>query len=61
MYFDAASGWLDTPVFNRAGLTLADRFQGPAIIEEMSATTVLYPGQTAVLDAAGNLIVTVTP
>ncbi len=34
---------------------------GPAIIEEMSATTLLHPGQTAMLDAGGNLILIVAP
>jgi len=60
VYFDAATGWRETPVFSRTALTPAERLHGPAIIEEMSATTVLHPGQTAVLDTAGNLILTMT-
>jgi N-methylhydantoinase A len=59
VYFDAATGWLDTPIHERAGLSPATPIPGPAIIEEMSATTLLHPGQSAVLDPAGNLIVTV--
>jgi N-methylhydantoinase A len=39
-------------------LPIGAEIAGPAVIEEMSATTLLHPGQRAVIDAAGNLIVT---
>jgi N-methylhydantoinase A len=59
VYFDAATGWVETPVHDGARLAVGAQFAGPAIVEEMSATTVLHPGQSALVDAAGNLIITV--
>ena len=58
VYFDAITGWLDTPVFDRAALPMDGEVAGPAIVEEMSATTLIHPGQSAGIDAAGNLILT---
>jgi N-methylhydantoinase A len=59
VYFDAATGWVDTPVYHRASFVPGRRIAGPAVVEEMSATTLLHPGQSAEVDAAGNLIVTI--
>ena len=55
--FDAHGGWVQTPVYPRARLGVGARIAGPAIIEEMSATTLLHPGQHASIDGAGNLII----
>jgi N-methylhydantoinase A len=60
VYFDAQTAWVETPVFDRARLSAGSRFTGPVVIEEMSATTLLHPGQHAEIDAAGNLIITVS-
>jgi N-methylhydantoinase A len=60
VYFDAATGWAETPVYDRARLSSGSRLTGPAVIEEMSATTLLHPGQHAEVDAAGNLIIAVS-
>lgn len=54
VHFDA--GWHDTPVFDRAALGAGLCLPGPAIIDEMSSTTVVEPGQSVTMDAAGNLI-----
>src|SRR5204862_69188 len=56
VYFDTATGWRDTPVYGRAALPSGRRVVGPAVIEEMSATTLIHPGQSAMVDATGNLI-----
>lgn len=58
-YFDAngALSAYETPVYNRDDLQPEDRLVGPAIIEQMDATTVLLPGQTARVDAYGNLVI----
>ena len=61
VYFDRATGWVETPVHDRARLPIDAEIAGPAVIEEMSATTLLHPGQRATTDAAGNLIVTLLP
>ncbi len=59
VYFDARAGWVETPVYHRAGLAVGAAVAGPAVIEEMSATTLLHPGQHAAVDPEGNLIVSV--
>jgi N-methylhydantoinase A len=53
-YFGLQTGWLDTPVLQRAGLTTPQ--QGPCIIEEYDATCVVPPGVTAGLDTYGNIV-----
>ncbi|WP_269932676.1 hydantoinase/oxoprolinase family protein [Aminobacter sp. HY435] len=57
VWFDGA--WLDTPVYLREKLPLEARFTGPAILEQMDATTVLEPGDSAWSDKDGNIIVEV--
>jgi N-methylhydantoinase A len=61
VYFEAgASGdWAECAVFRREALCAGNEIAGPAIIEEVSATTVLYPGDHAHVDAIGSLIVDV--
>lgn len=59
VYFGTAIGWLDTNVYRRAQLGVGESLTGPAIVEEMSATLVLQPGQTLHVDALGNLVATV--
>ncbi|MBV9015602.1 MAG: hydantoinase/oxoprolinase family protein [Alphaproteobacteria bacterium] len=61
VYFVAPTGWLDTPIYDRAQLPIGSDISGPAVIEEMSATTLLHPGRHAVTDKAGNLIITTQP
>lgn len=59
VYFGAEAGWLDTNVYRRSQLAVGESLIGPAIVEEMSSTLVLQPGQTLRVDALGNLIATV--
>jgi N-methylhydantoinase A len=61
MVVDSARGWQDATIYAREKLPLGVRFEGPAIINEMSATTLIFPGQSAVVDPWGNIIVEVTP
>jgi N-methylhydantoinase A len=42
-------------VWRREALCAGNAIAGPAIIEEVSATTVLYPGDVAQVDAIGSL------
>jgi N-methylhydantoinase A len=46
----------DTPVYDRARLPVAARLAGPAIVEELGATTVIPPDWSAAVDPFGNLI-----
>ncbi|OWT71446.1 MULTISPECIES: hydantoinase/oxoprolinase family protein [unclassified Achromobacter] len=55
VYFDKDAGWMRTRVYDRASLPSGLALAGPVIIEEMSSTTVVLPGQTATIDEAGNI------
>ncbi len=52
-------GWKMTPIHRREQLGPGARLAGPAIIEQMDATTVIEPGNKVVADKLGNLVVTV--
>ncbi|RWD72226.1 hydantoinase/oxoprolinase family protein [Mesorhizobium sp.] len=49
--------WHDTPVYARERLPLDAVIEGPAILEQMDATTALEPGDHARSDADGNIII----
>jgi len=51
--------WRDAPVYAREKLPLEAVVHGPAILEQLDATTVLEPGDVAHSDGDGNLIVEV--
>jgi N-methylhydantoinase A len=57
VYF-GLDGWLTTPIYRRGQLEVGKTVRGPAIIEEMSATLVMRPEQSATVDAIGNLVIT---
>lgn len=61
VYFEADGGgaWHDCTVWNREALLAGNEIPGPAIVEEVSATTVLYPGDRGRIDEFGGLIVDV--
>jgi N-methylhydantoinase A len=50
-------GKLDVPVYMREKLGNGSRINGPAIIEEGTSVTVLYPDQELYVDEFGNLII----
>ncbi|HYK14999.1 MAG TPA: hydantoinase/oxoprolinase family protein [Burkholderiales bacterium] len=56
-YFGVKHGWLDTPVHARAKLPAGAMLAGPALIEEMSSTVLLAPGQSASVDRIGNIVI----
>ncbi|HEV8677806.1 MAG TPA: hydantoinase/oxoprolinase family protein, partial [Stellaceae bacterium] len=62
-FFEAAGrdggGWAECLVWRREALFAGNRIGGPAIVEEVSATTVLYPGDVARVDDFGSLVVEV--
>ena len=57
VWFEA--GWVETPVYDRAALPLGIELEGPAVLEQLDATTVLEPGDHAAIDRLGNLVVTI--
>jgi N-methylhydantoinase A len=50
---------LDTPVYRRDDLPCGFSFQGPAILEQLDATTVVPPGASAEVDKYLNIIIRV--
>jgi N-methylhydantoinase A len=59
--FDAAEGYLETPIRWRDDLPPGTTVEGPAIIEEFGSTVPLHPGFTATVDDFGNLLVRRAP
>ncbi len=57
VYF-GTEGWRTTPIYRRSSLPVGVPIPGPAIIEEMSSTTVVLAGQEAVIDPFGNIVIT---
>jgi N-methylhydantoinase A len=51
-----AKGFVSTPIYARERLQPGNRFAGPAIVEQMDATTLVPPGMTAHVDRWLNLI-----
>jgi N-methylhydantoinase A len=52
-----AGKFVDCPVYDRERLAPGHGIAGPAVVEQMDATTLLLPGQTAAVDPYLNLIV----
>ncbi|WP_426960077.1 hydantoinase/oxoprolinase family protein [Muricoccus radiodurans] len=55
------AGWVEAPVWWRPDLPAGFRLTGPAIIEEYSSTTLLGPGDEAVVGALGEIAIRVAP
>jgi N-methylhydantoinase A len=56
VWLPEAGGFVDTNVYDRTRLRPGNIIQGPAIIEQMDATTVVLPGMTARVEPYLNLI-----
>jgi N-methylhydantoinase A len=56
VYF-SGEGFSDTPVYARSTLQATHVVPGPAVVEQFDATTVIFPGQEAVVDLYGNLLI----
>lgn len=56
VYFEE-EGWVETKVYSRSLFGKGMEVSGPAIVEEQSASTVIYPGQSLTVDEYGNLII----
>jgi len=51
----AAGVWRSAPVFDRLKLPIGAQLRGPAIVQQIDATTVIEPGAAALVDPIGNL------
>src|SRR5690606_15587019 len=56
-YFDAQHGRMETPAYHPGALPADQDLGRPALINEMSATSVILPGQIVRADRWGNLVV----
>ena len=54
-----ADAWRTTPVYDRQKLPLSTTFEGPAIVQQLDATTVIEPGDQVEVDRLGNLVIRV--
>ena len=57
-YFPEAGGFVDCAVIDRSALPVGEVIEGPAIIEEAEATTLLLPRSTASVSPRGHLVMT---
>src|SRR5262249_3254120 len=51
-----AGGFGSCPLYDRERLLAGNRIEGPAIVEQMDATTLIVPGATATVDPYLNLL-----
>ena len=56
VYFEEFKGYGDCKTYDRYLLKANNLIQGPAILEQMDTTIVIPPGQKAVVDRFGNII-----
>jgi len=56
VYF-AGGGWTACPCIDRERLGVGAVVRGPAIVEQLDATTVVPPQHRAIVDRVGNLLV----
>ena len=59
VYFETKSAWVDCPVYWRDDLAPGAVIRGPAIVEQLDSTTVMYPRDLAKVDAYGNMLIKV--
>ena len=50
------NGRVNTPVYSRQGLAAGQQLVGPAIVEQMDSTTLVFPGSNCAVDVYGNLV-----
>jgi N-methylhydantoinase A len=56
-YFEELAAYVETPVLHRDHLVIGEMLTGPLIVEQDDTTLVVYPGDRAVLESSGNIIV----
>jgi len=57
-HYDSLGGFVPTPIYDRAALEPGMAVEGPAIIEQLDATTVVGPGWSGAVDQLGNIPLT---
>ena len=59
-FFPEFAEGVDTPVYDRLKAPLGVPLAGPAIIDQLDTTTVVYPGFVCEVDPSGSMIMTAT-
>lgn len=59
VYFDEATGAVETCLYHRGDLKAGQEIEGPGIIEQVDSTVVIPPGCRATVEAHGNLILNI--
>ena len=49
--------WQNTKIFNREALPLSAKIKGPAILEQMDTMVLIEPGDEAISDKNGNILI----
>jgi N-methylhydantoinase A len=50
-------GFIECPIYDRAALRPGERIDGPAIVEQMDTTAVIFPDQEIKCDEHGNMLI----
>ena len=56
VWLQEEGGFVSCPIYDRDRLAAGNRIEGPAIVEQMDATTLIVPGATATVDRYLNLL-----
>lgn len=59
VWLDAEQGWQEVPVYHGESMAAGHRFEGPALIRELTTTLFVGAGDRAEVDAAGNYVIEV--
>jgi N-methylhydantoinase A len=59
VFFEQNNGYVETSVYRRKRLKAGTMINGPAVIEQYDATTVVYPCWTASVDRFGNVVLSI--
>jgi N-methylhydantoinase A len=59
VFFEQNNGYVETSVYMRERLKAGNVINGPAVIEQYDATTVVYPCWTASVDRFGNIVLSI--
>ncbi|HZA55140.1 MAG TPA: hypothetical protein VE616_12890, partial [Candidatus Udaeobacter sp.] len=59
--FDGGNPAIASAIYLRSGLKPGDRIEGPAVIEDLGATILLYPNDKMQVNELGHLVIDVSP
>jgi N-methylhydantoinase A len=59
VHFDELGGFVDTPVHDHYALVPGTEIVGPAIVEQRESTVVIGPAAKSLVDAKGNVVMTI--